>query len=166
MFATFTSFVNLSTFGYARQDCLLLAVSSDRSTLYTKRQLVIERTKGPSSLQSSAHSSSLQPVDERKQGILFFRYSLIHHIFHYHNSFLFLSLEFPDMSQLINVLRTVPYSNRVAVVDVTAKIHSYFTCNLLIGLAILLSYKQFGGSPIECMLPLGFSGAWSEYAEK
>uniref|UniRef100_A0A914E065 Innexin n=1 Tax=Acrobeloides nanus TaxID=290746 RepID=A0A914E065_9BILA len=69
------------------------------------------------------------------------------------------------MSSLINVLRTVPYSNKPAVIDVIAKIHSYFTCNLLIGLAILLSWKQFGGSPIECMLPLGFSGAWAQYAE-
>lgn len=63
---------------------------------------------------------------------------------------------------IFRILNTVPYTNRTIVKDVIACVHSYFTCNLLIGLAILLSYKQFGGYPIECMTPMGFSSAWNE----
>lgn len=63
---------------------------------------------------------------------------------------------------VFRVMQTVPYNNQAIVKDLIACLHSYFTCNLLIGLAVLLSYKQFGGNPIECMTPLGFSGAWNE----
>uniref|UniRef100_A0A914I673 Innexin n=1 Tax=Globodera rostochiensis TaxID=31243 RepID=A0A914I673_GLORO len=66
---------------------------------------------------------------------------------------------------IFRVLQTVPYSNRPPVLDIIANIHSYFTCNLLVGLAVLLSYKQFGGRPIECMTPAGFSKAWNDYTE-
>jgi hypothetical protein len=54
--------------------------------------------------------------------------------------------------QIFRVMHAVPYSNQEAVKDVIANLHSYFTCNLLIGLAVLLSYKQFGGRPIECLV--------------
>ena len=60
-------------------------------------------------------------------------------------------------------MHAIPYSNQIPVADSIANIHAYITCNLLIGLAILLSYKQFGGKPLECMLPMtgsAFSGAW------
>ncbi|CAJ0933015.1 unnamed protein product, partial [Mesorhabditis belari] len=66
---------------------------------------------------------------------------------------------------IFRVLNTVPYSNEVAVKDVIAHIHSFFTCNLLIGLAVLVSWKQFGGKPIECMVPTDFTPAWVQYAE-
>uniref|UniRef100_A0A915CUU2 Innexin n=1 Tax=Ditylenchus dipsaci TaxID=166011 RepID=A0A915CUU2_9BILA len=66
---------------------------------------------------------------------------------------------------IFRVMNAVPYSNQPIVQDVIACLHSYFTCNLLIGLAILHSYKQFGGRPIECMTPLGFNSAWNEYTE-
>ncbi|VDO46734.1 unnamed protein product [Onchocerca flexuosa] len=49
--------------------------------------------------------------------------------------------------------------------DVIASLHSYFTCNLLIAFSVIISFKQFGGRPMECMLPMGFSGAWEQYAE-
>lgn len=46
--------------------------------------------------------------------------------------------------------------------DVIASLHSYFTCNILIIFAVILSFKHFGGRPIECLLPSGFSGAWEQ----
>uniref|UniRef100_A0AC35U7P3 Innexin n=1 Tax=Rhabditophanes sp. KR3021 TaxID=114890 RepID=A0AC35U7P3_9BILA len=66
---------------------------------------------------------------------------------------------------LFRVMHAVPYTNRDAVKDVIANLHSYFTCNLLIGIAVLISYRQFSGRPIECMLPMGFTGAWEDYVE-
>ncbi|EJW83721.1 innexin family protein [Wuchereria bancrofti] len=69
------------------------------------------------------------------------------------------------MSFVFHILHTVPYSNKPIVKDVIASLHSYFTCNLLIAFSVIISFKQFGGRPMECMLPLGFSGAWEQYAE-
>ncbi|VDK72767.1 unnamed protein product [Litomosoides sigmodontis] len=69
------------------------------------------------------------------------------------------------MSFVFHILHTVPYSNKPIVKDVIASLHSYFTCNLLIAFSVIISFKQFGGRPMECMLPMGFSGAWEQYAE-
>lgn len=69
------------------------------------------------------------------------------------------------MSFVFQILHTVPYSNKPIVKDVVASLHSYFTCNLLIAFSVIISFKQFGGRPMECMLPMGFSGAWEQYAE-
>lgn len=63
---------------------------------------------------------------------------------------------------VFRIMQTVPYSNQPIIQDVIACLHSYFTCNLLIGFAVLLSYKQFGGRPIECMTPLDFPRSWNE----
>lgn len=54
--------------------------------------------------------------------------------------------------QIFRVFQAVPYTNLPIVKDVMASLHSYFTSNMLIGLAILLSYKQFEGRPIDCMV--------------
>ncbi|VDN57907.1 unnamed protein product [Dracunculus medinensis] len=69
------------------------------------------------------------------------------------------------MSLLFSVVRSVPFSNKPIAKDVIASLHSYFTCNILIIFAVILSFKHFGGRPIECLLPSGFSGAWEQYAE-
>ena len=54
------------------------------------------------------------------------------------------------MAGLFNLITSVPYANRPPVQDIIAKLHSYITWNMLIGFAVLLSFKQFAGHPIEC----------------
>lgn len=65
---------------------------------------------------------------------------------------------------VFRVLNTVPYTNRSGAKDLVAGVHSFLTSNLLIGLAVLISWKQFGGTPIECMVPLDFTSAWVQYS--
>lgn len=69
------------------------------------------------------------------------------------------------MSFVWSVITAVPYSNKPVAKDVVASLHSYFTCNILIAFAVIISFKHFGGRPLECMLPVGFTGAWEQYAE-
>uniref|UniRef100_A0A5S6QZJ9 Innexin n=1 Tax=Trichuris muris TaxID=70415 RepID=A0A5S6QZJ9_TRIMR len=49
--------------------------------------------------------------------------------------------------------------------DITDQLHYRWTCTLLIILSIIVSFKQFGGRPIECMVPEMFTSAWEQYAE-
>ncbi|VDD93962.1 unnamed protein product [Enterobius vermicularis] len=69
------------------------------------------------------------------------------------------------MSIVWQVVSSIPYNNRPVAKDLVASLHSYFTSNLLIAFAIIISFKHFGGRPMECMLPVGFNGAWEDYAE-
>ncbi|KAI6230067.1 Innexin [Aphelenchoides fujianensis] len=63
---------------------------------------------------------------------------------------------------LTTVLSMVHYVTGGDDRDVVNRLNAYFTTNLLVGLAILVSFKQFGGAPIECIIPDTFSGPWEQ----
>ncbi|KAI6237508.1 Innexin [Aphelenchoides besseyi] len=63
---------------------------------------------------------------------------------------------------LTTVLSMIRYVSGTNDRDFVDRLHSYFTTNILIGLSVLVSFKQFGGTPIECLTPDVFSGSWEE----
>ncbi len=42
------------------------------------------------------------------------------------------------------------------------KLHYYLTPTFLIAASLIASFKQFGGTPMECMVPDTFSYAWEQ----
>lgn len=42
------------------------------------------------------------------------------------------------------------------------RLHSFVTSNVLICFSILVSWKTFGGKPLECMFPVKFPGSWEQ----
>lgn len=46
--------------------------------------------------------------------------------------------------------------------DVCDHLHAFFTTNILLSLAVLISFKQFGGKPIECLVPDMFGKPWEQ----
>uniref|UniRef100_A0A5S6QVZ4 Innexin n=1 Tax=Trichuris muris TaxID=70415 RepID=A0A5S6QVZ4_TRIMR len=67
------------------------------------------------------------------------------------------------LAVILHALRA--YGNYQEDVDNVDRLHYWITSNLLIAISLLVSYKQFGGKPIECMVPKMFSHSWEEYAE-
>uniref|UniRef100_A0A7E4URB4 Innexin n=1 Tax=Panagrellus redivivus TaxID=6233 RepID=A0A7E4URB4_PANRE len=50
--------------------------------------------------------------------------------------------------------------------DLVDRMNYLYTPNMLLAFSVLISFKQFGGKPIECILPAKFPKSWENYAEQ
>nr|CDP98721.1 BMA-INX-10, isoform e [Brugia malayi] len=66
---------------------------------------------------------------------------------------------------LTAVLSMIRYIGDIDDWDFVDRLHSYFTTNILIAFSILVSFKQFSGKPVECLVPDIFSGSWEQCSE-
>ena len=46
--------------------------------------------------------------------------------------------------------------------DWSDRLHYIFTPNILLAFSVVISFKQFGGRPLECMFPNKFPGSWEQ----
>lgn len=46
--------------------------------------------------------------------------------------------------------------------DVVDRMNYLYTPNILLAFSVLISFKQFGGRPLECLLPAKFPGSWEQ----
>uniref|UniRef100_A0AC34RPK9 Innexin n=1 Tax=Panagrolaimus sp. JU765 TaxID=591449 RepID=A0AC34RPK9_9BILA len=46
--------------------------------------------------------------------------------------------------------------------DAVDRMNYHYTPNVLLALSVLISFKQFGGNPIECVMPAKVPGSWEQ----
>ncbi|KIH59894.1 hypothetical protein ANCDUO_09863 [Ancylostoma duodenale] len=49
--------------------------------------------------------------------------------------------------------------------DFVDRLSYFYTSSFLIMMAVLVSFKQFGGRPLECWVPAQFTASWEAYTE-
>ncbi|KAI6236861.1 Innexin [Aphelenchoides besseyi] len=49
--------------------------------------------------------------------------------------------------------------------DIIDRLSYFYTSSFLTMMAVLVSFKQFGGRPLECWVPAQFTASWEAYAE-
>lgn len=69
-------------------------------------------------------------------------------------------------STLTAIITSLKYLAHRSDDDFIDRLHYFTTSNLLIALSVLVSFKQFGGRPMECMLPDYFPGSWEQVFQK
>lgn len=46
--------------------------------------------------------------------------------------------------------------------DVADRMNYLYTPNILLAFSVLISFKQFGGRPLECLMPAKLPGSWEQ----
>lgn len=67
---------------------------------------------------------------------------------------------------LNDLIRTLSFLQPRADDDFVDRVNYYYTTTLLIIMALLVSFKMFGGRPVECWLPAEYTQSWEQYAGK
>lgn len=47
--------------------------------------------------------------------------------------------------------------------DFVDRLNYYYTTTFLIIMSLLVSFKMFGGKPLECWLPAEYKSSWQEF---
>ncbi len=63
---------------------------------------------------------------------------------------------------LAGVLKLEAFFDSAEAGDGTDHLNSVFTSNFLVALGVFSGFKQFGGTPVECMVPDWFSSSWEK----
>lgn len=48
--------------------------------------------------------------------------------------------------------------------DFIDRMHYYYSSSIIIVMAILISFKMFGGRPLECWVPPDYTKSWEDYS--
>lgn len=74
----------------------------------------------------------------------------------------FLGLSSRKIKMIEAIIAMVRYLSPRNDDDAVDRLHYLYTPNILLAFAVLISFKQFGGRPIECMFPSKFPGSWEQ----
>ncbi|KAI6220998.1 Innexin [Aphelenchoides fujianensis] len=73
-------------------------------------------------------------------------------------------LEF-GFSMLNNIFSALSFLQYRVDDDIIDRLSYFYTSSFLTMLAVLVSFKQFGGRPLECWTPAQFTSSWEAYTE-